>query len=350
MLSSNEFEINLKSIKSNIEYIKNKYNDYDYYIGVVKANAYGCGYYKVIETMDKAGINFFTVNSIEEALEVRKYTKNGILILSPILLNNIDECIKNNISITIDNLEYLKQIKQTINLKVHIAINTGMNRYGVNNINELNEIMEYCKEKEIIVEGIFTHLYYASNKETTNKQIEIFNNYIENIDYKNIKMIHVMNSEGLLNYNKIKYTNAIRVGDLLYGLTRDKSFKSVYSLKSKINEIRQLKKGDTLGYDAGYKAEKDELIAVIPIGYCSGITKNNKGRFVYINNKKYQIVGNICMCNIFVKIDDSIKQTDEVDIIKDSYDVLDIADYINTAPSEITCIIDKNIKKIYRVE
>lgn len=350
MIDDSIYNIDLSGIKNNVLYIKNKYSDYKYYIGVVKANAYGCGYLNTIKAMEEAGINFFAVTNIDEARKVRKYTNLGILIMSNIPKYYINECIKDNYSVMVDSINYLKGIGCTLNLKIHISINTGMNRYGISDIEEINDIINYSSLNGAIIEGIYTHLYYACNKDITMNQINKFYSILENIDKKDIPIVHVMNSEGLLYYDKFKYTTGIRIGDLLYGLTYLKEFKSVYSLKSRISEIRYLKKGDTLGYDASYSAEKDEVIAVVQIGYNNGIIKKNTKRSVYINNKEYYIVGNICMCNLFVKIDESVNVNDVVYIIKDSRHVMDISKYLDTAPSEVTCIIDKDIKKEYEVE
>ena len=350
MLNGNTFEIDLNGIKHNVNHIVKNYN-YKYYIGVVKANAYGCGYEKVIETMENAGINYFAVGNLDEALKVRKETKKGILILTPVLKDTIKLCIKKDITVTVDSIEYLKSLEKPKNLKIHIKLNTGMNRFGTNDIDEIKEIIKYSKENDIFVEGIYTHLYFASNKKIVEDQIKEFNRIMKRINYT-FKIIHIMNSEGLLYYDKFRYTNAIRIGDLLYGLTYDENYKSVFSLKTNIVELRKLSKGQTIGYDGAYTAEKDETIAILPIGYADGLLKVNTGRYVYINNKKYKIVGNICMCNTFVKVTKNIKQTDTVYIIKDSKDVMDINKYLSTfiptASSEITCNINELIPKKYK--
>ncbi len=350
MLSGNTLEINLSGISHNVKEIIKNY-DYKYYIGVVKANAYGCGYDKVIKTMENAGINYFAVANIEEAMIVRKYTKKGILILTPVFPEDINKCIRNNISITIDDINYLKAIKITRKLKIHIKVNTGMNRFGSSDINEIKEIINYSSSNGIKVEGIYTHIYYAANKKLVESQIDAFNYIYSKLNYE-FPMVHIMNSESLLLYDKFKYTNGIRIGDLLYGFTLDDRFESAISLKSHIIRIRKLRKGDTLGYDGAYTAEKDnELIGIIPIGYADGLLKPNKGRYVYIKDKKYKIVGNICMCNTFIKIDENVKLFDTVYLIKDSKDVMRISEYLsdiyNEAPSEVTCVIDDNMKKEY---
>jgi alanine racemase len=102
MLNGNCIKIDLDGLSNNVKQVVNNYNyNYKYYIGVVKSNAYGLGYYKVIETMEESGINYFAVSNLNEALDVRKYTNKGILILTPLFIDEIEACIKNDISVNI---------------------------------------------------------------------------------------------------------------------------------------------------------------------------------------------------------------------------------------------------------
>ena len=106
--------INLDNLRYNYEEIKKCLFENETMACVVKANAYGCGYYKVIETMEKAGINFYAVGNINEALEVRKYSDKGIIILTPVFEEVISTTIENNISVTVDSLEYLKSLENAL--------------------------------------------------------------------------------------------------------------------------------------------------------------------------------------------------------------------------------------------
>ena len=122
---------------------------------------------------------------------------------------------------------------------------------------------------------------------------------------------------------------------------------STFRLVSEVIQLKYLKKGDTVGYDGAYRAKKDEIIAIVPIGYADGIIRANKGRFVYINNKKYQIVGNICMDMLFIKVDQTIKVKDKVIIIKDIKHIKEIAKHLNTIEYEVLCSIGKRVPRIY---
>ena len=155
-------EVNIDNLKNNVKNIVNYYNNYKYYFGVVKGNCYGHGITYVINELIESGVNYLAVSSLEEALEARNINKNiPILCLEPIRLEYIDISIKNNITITVHDYNYTKELinkKLNKNLKIHLKIDSGMNRLGFKEKSELNEIYEKLKEKENIeIEGIFTH-------------------------------------------------------------------------------------------------------------------------------------------------------------------------------------------------
>ena len=135
----------------------------------------------------------------------------------------------------------------------------------------------------------------------------------------------------------------------MYGFTSDKdlNLKSTFSLHSRVIQINNLKKGDKVGYNGIYVAEGNEKIAVVPIGYADGVIRKNTGRDVYINDKRFPIVGNICMDMLFVKIDDSVKVNDEVVLLKDINHIEEVADYLETIPYEVMCLVSKRVPRIY---
>ena len=124
-------EIDLNNIEFNIKKIVEKYSEYKYRFAVVKADAYGRGILKVSHAVVKGGCNYLAVATLEEALQIREEIKDvPILCLGVIHKEYLDKCRENNITITINSLEYLKSILDynVSDLKVHIKINTGMNR------------------------------------------------------------------------------------------------------------------------------------------------------------------------------------------------------------------------------
>lgn len=346
-------EIDLQNIEKNVKKIIKKYSEYEYFFGVVKADCYGHDDLKTIKSIIKGGCNYLCVATLDEAIEIRKELKEiPILCLGFISKKYIDICKKENITITIPSLEYIKELEKidTKDIKVHLKINTGMNRLGIKEKNELQKTYEIAKNKKMNVEGIYTHIYEASNEEKYKKQINIFQNMISYIPIKEIKIIHTSSSEAMSKYNKPREINGCRLGIIMYGFTDKKELdlQSTFVLKSQVIQINNLKPGETVGYNGIYKAKENEKIAVVAIGYADGIIRKNTGRTVFINKKEYQIVGNVCMDMLFVKIDDNVKIYDEVEILKDVEHIEKVAQYLDTIPYEILCSIGKRVPRIYK--
>ena len=332
--------INLSYLENNIKEIIKNYS-YEYYFGVVKANAYGHGL-GTIKVMDKSGINYFCVSSLEEAIKVRKLTKKPILCFGYVNTNDLDIVRKNNITLSIVSFDYFKElIKVNPSIKVHLKINTGMNRFGVKDKNELLEIVNKIKKSNIELEGIYTHLATSGVSDIYyDKQIANFEEITSLINLREIPIVHVFNSLGTARHKKLAYTNGIRLGLMMYGfsykmniskltelkrkffykklsptiLTNNLNLKKVLSLHSEVVNINKITKDEFVGYDAKYIAQENGLIATISIGHADGVTKYYKK--VVINNKKYPIVA-ICMDYIMVAVDDKVNVHDKVDLICD---------------------------------
>lgn len=364
--------INLKNLKENIKEIKKYYNDYKYYIGVVKANAYGHGD-RIAKTLEESGINYLAVSSLEEAISVRKYTKLPILCFGYIDLKEIDEIIKNDITLSIISYDYYQELlKLNKKIKVHLKINSGMNRFGINDKNQVKEIVETLYNTNIILEGIYTHLATSGVSDIYyDYQIKKFEELTSLINLTTIKIVHIFNSLGLSRHKKIPYTNGVRLGLMMYGftynvgkmnliqkfkrrlklrfiriskttLTNNLKLKKVLSLHSEVVNINKVKEGEFVGYNAKYIAPYDTFVAVIPIGHADGI--NNNYKKVIINNKFYDIIG-ICMDYIMVKVNDTVKLHDKVDIINDKITVGSIAK--GDSPQHVLVSITNRVDRKY---
>lgn len=339
-------EVNIKNIQTNVEKIITRYNGYETYFGVVKANSYGHGIENVVGAIIKGGCNYLAVATLEEALEIRKiYKKIPILILGIVDINLLEYCIEENITITISSIEYATKIVNIKDLKKHIKINTGMNRLGIKNINEVQEVCNILED----IEGIYSHIHSADNLEKYQKQLYLFEKVLELEECKDIKIKHISASESIVNYEKKNNINGCRLGIIMYGFTEVKMEpKSTFTLKSEVIQINKICKGESVGYNGEFVAQKDEYIAVLPIGYADGIIRKNTGRDVFINNKRYPIVGNICMDMLFVKVDETVSIQDKVLVIKDIEHIKEIAKYLETIPYEVLCQIGRRVNRIYR--
>lgn len=337
--------INLKKLENNVRNIINSSNDYKYHIAVVKADCYGLGI-KCVKSILKGGANYLAVSSLDEALKVRKITNERILVLEPINIKYIDKASQNNITLTISSLVYLKKVIDK-EFTCHIKINTGMNRLGISDYNEFNKVYDMINNSNIKLEGIYTHLYKANDEIITDMQFNKFEYITKNIDLSKIEIVHIPNSYAINNYKKKDYVNGCRMGIIMYGFSDKLNLDSVFSLKSKIIEIKHIKNGESVGYDGEYTATKDEIIGIVPIGYRDGIIRHNTGRYVYINNNPYKIIGNICMDMLFILIDNTVHVNDVVDVIKDNDHINEIASYLDTINYEVMCSISDRVDRKY---
>ena len=333
--------IYLKNIENNVKKIIQNNPGYSFYFGVVKADAYGHGL-SIIPSLLKAGVNYLAVATLEEALEIRNLEKEvPILILGYVHPSYVDLCMENNLTITVPSLEYAKEIVP-FKGRCHIKLNTGMNRLGISSKEEYEECYRLLK---VQVEGVYTHIYHASNEEETNLQLDKMEHMIENT--KDIPIIHVRASEATIRYQKRDFENGCRLGIIMYNLVDNAyGLSDTIQLVSEIIQIHELQPGEKIGYDGSYTATSPTRIGVVSIGYADGVNRKNEGRFVYIHDKQYPIVGHICMDMLFVKIDDTVKEHDEVYLLKDSNHIKEVASYLGTIPYEVVTSIGKRVPRI----
>lgn len=372
--------INKETLKNNVSEVKRKYPNYEYYFGVVKNNAYGHGD-TVVSALLEGGINYLAVSSLDEAMNIRKFAKKiPILILEPISLEFIDVAVKNDITITVDNLEYVKsltKLKLNQTLKVHFKIDSGMNRLGFKNRNDIKTSYELITKKEnIFLEGIYTH-FATSGRGDNYYDFQVNNvyNLIEDIDLDTIPIIHFDRSLTFVSHNKLKNVNGVRLGIVMYGFSGsvnpDTSFKgklrklkkslsgiktspyisvnnlnlkTAFSLYSSVISVRKVCMGEHVGYNATYVAPSDGYIATIAIGYADGVTKDFK--YVYINNRKYEIVSD-SMDMIMVFVDSNVKIGDKVEIFGDHIKIKEVTRLLNTNSYHLFNMITSRVPRIY---
>lgn len=346
-------EINLANLYDNFISIKNIIGDKKI-IPVVKANAYGHGVVEVVSHLYSKNIDYFAVSTLEEALEIRKSFENiDILVMGVVQFDYFHIAAANNITISISNEDQLNNLEYLVELlKVHLKVDSGMNRLGFKSNSQIVEAVNILKKnKNIDLEGIFTHFSTADSDYGYYKdQLIRFQNILNIVKFK-FKMVHASNSSSAIKYDKnLPFTTHVRLGISLYGLTLDsetKFLKNTYKLITHISEIKQLEPGDKVGYGATYTALEHELIGVLPIGYADGFIRKNRDSFVEINQKKYQIIGTICMDQMFIKIDKSVNKEDDVILFGNLISIDDVAKRLETINYEIICQISYRVPKIY---
>lgn len=342
--------VDKEALNKNIILLKSKMGENTKFCAVVKADAYGHGLKKIVKYTNK-NVDYYAVANIQEAISIRKILPyKPILVLGIIPDKKIAQAIKNNIEITISNLEQFYKVYEISNLLkstalLHIKINTGMNRLGIKDKKTLKIIEKTAKSTNFLkIIGIFTHFATVnSNKNLFFKQINKFNSFLNIID-RSKYLIHCSSSSAFLCDKNLCF-DMVRVGLAMYGydsLGMLPELKKVLSVSSKIIQINILKKGDFCGYDFGFVAPQKTIIGVVPIGYADGICRKYAyGGKVIIRDCICEIVGKICMDMLFVNLNSCPKAEvgDEVIILGQSknckIDASDIAHNLDTIEYEI---------------
>ena len=348
-------EVDINHLKSNFTYLKSKLKAKTKIIAVIKAYAYGHGDIILAKKLEEFGVHALWVADFEEGSRLRE---NGVHI--PIIIANpggksTKKIIENKLDVVIYNFKLL-QLYGELNKEIciHIKFNTGMNRYGFNpdEIKILaKDLLKYPKLK---IQSICSHLAATDNPkkdEFTNKQFLVFDR-ICTIFFQELGREvdrHILNTNGVLRFAKNEY-EMVRLGIGLYGIANDNHLQQISTLKSVVAQVRKIRKGDQIGYDASFVASTDMQIGIIPFGYADGLNRklSIKNGVVIINNTHCPIIGKISMDSCIVDLSNTAtKAGDEVIIFGTANTVLSIAKKLNTIPYEIFSTLNRRIKRVY---
>ncbi|GAA8036387.1 alanine racemase [Helicobacter pylori] len=368
-------EVNSASLRHNFSAVKSIVPKDAHIMAVVKANAYGAGAIKASEIFLQEGANYLGVATLDEALELRShFSKTPILILGYSPNSNASMLIDNDLSAMIFSLEQAEvfsqmALKSQKRLKIHLKIDTGMHRLGLEpNFKSIEIIKKIRALKGLEVEGIFTHLSNADAKIKTHakNQMKAFNAFLEQLLDQKIEFQyrHAYNSAGILslcNGNENRFLNLYRPGIMLYGFypsngmkeTCPTILKNVISLKAQIVQIRSVKKGEFIGYGEHFYTNEETLVGVLALGYADGLMRALGNRIqVAINNQLAPLIGKVCMDQCFVKLNNiQAKEGDEVILFGDksakANDASEIAMLLNTIPYETISTLSKRLERVY---
>ncbi|MCM1050067.1 MAG: serine racemase VanT catalytic subunit [Clostridiales bacterium] len=360
-------ELNMNNLAHNLEQLQAVLPQNCELMPAVKANAYGHGAIPISLALQQMGIGNFCVATVNEAVELRVAGIEGqILILGYTSPYRFEELCRYELTQTVVDYDYAKRLNEYgYTLNVHVGIDTGMHRLGIDSQN-IQAILDIWTLPNIKVKGVFSHLCVSdgrskTDKEFTMKQIECFKLVINKLHKAGIYdfKAHIQGSYGVLNYPDLCFDYA-RVGIALYGILSSQSdetkvkasLKPVLSLKSRIECIKILHEGESLGYGLSYTAHKETRAAVVSIGYADGIPRelSNKGR-VLINGKAASMIGRICMDQLFIDVSDIPEAAagDEVILIGRSggqeITVGEYADSVGTITNEILSRLGNRLER-----
>lgn len=361
-------EINLKHIAENTANLKNAIGKAKLLV-VLKANAYGHGLIPIAKTTAKSGADYLGVSTIDDGLKLRKARlKIPILVFGCSEPDLIEKAIEKDLTLTVFDLDTLKLISK-IGLKigkpckVHVKVETGMNRYGLL-INEVVGFLKYLKRTpKIELEGIYSHLATAEShdKSYTFKQLGIFQKITEMLKKENIKIPikHIANSAATLSMPTTHY-DMVRLGITIYGLFPSPELGTFFDLnpalefKSKIVSLKRLPGGEKVSYDGSYLTNAPATVAVVPVGYADGYDRKlSNFSKVLVGGKRSPVIGKICMNAIMVDVSgaDNVKIGDEVVLIgkqgSETVTAGELAGFLGTINYEIVARLSDDLPRIY---
>lgn len=299
----NTIEVSEKSLRANYEYLSTRSPDIKV-APVLKSNAYGHGLQIVGKILDDVSVPFFCVDSLYEAYELQKNNiKTPILIMGYVDPENLKGKELPFSYAVYDDEQIAGISKYQKSPAVHIFVDTGMRREGIA-LSDLPDFLAVIKKfTNIRVEGVMSHLGAGENTTATKKQLEQFDiakELIHNVGFRP-SWFHIAASIGLLNHHDYegKLGNLSRCGIALYGIdpeAKDRQLRPALTFKTKLNQIKQLQKGEKVGYDFTYTASQPMTIGILPVGFFDGVDRRLSSRgFVLLNKTVCPIIGRVSM-------------------------------------------------------
>ena len=356
--------INLSALIENVNVFKKRLKPNTKIMAMVKAFSYGSGSYEIAQTLEYHGVDYLAVAYVDEGILLRKKgIELPILILNP-ELSSFDAMVHHRLEPEIYSVEMLYQFADRLTgegdkLKIHLKLDTGMHRLGVEEGQLSNLLSALQKQKCFHVVSVFSHLVASDDMsqneftEAQRQKFEKMSNQIEvSLGYTVIK--HLANSAGAIRNPNLEF-DMVRLGIGLYGVSSDESInkelQQISTLKTRVSQIKSVLKEDTVGYGRAGVLQRDSVIATLNIGYADGYPRQfsqGKGK-VLINGKLAPIVGNVCMDMIMVDITDisNVVEGQEAILFDKNLPVTQLAEWIDTIPYEIVAGISQRVKRVF---
>jgi alanine racemase len=356
--------VNLAVMRRNLNLFRSKLKENTGVLAMVKAQSYGGGILEVAKFLAQENVAYFGVAYADEGVALR----NGGITL-PILVMNpepaaFDDLIDYDLEPSIYSSNLLDQfihqliLRQKTHFPIHIKLDTGMNRLGFREEELPDLIAQLTTQPEVYVRSVFSHFSVAdelSQKDYTDAQLskfEVMTNFIkQEIGYSFVR--HLSNSAGAYHYPEAHF-DMVRLGIGLFGLLESNQpilgLENVLELRTQFSQIRKIEAGESVGYARNYKADKTTYIGIIPVGYADGLRRSlgNGNWMVVVKDKKYPIIGNICMDMCMVELGEDFYPTDtEVSIFSSKNSVFEMSRLLNTIPYEIISTISTRVQRVY---
>lgn len=318
-------EVDLNAIERNIAVIRSWIDPTVKLMAVVKSDAYGHGAAGVADVLSACGADWLGVASVDEGCQLRNSgVRLPILLLGPCPLWAINTALDADLTLTITNADQLNDIETTCqrqgrDANVHLKVDTGMHRLGLDPEHMDEFIAAMQKTTKVHLTGLFSHLAIADQEEFTMQQKARFDSVIEKLKSAGISpsLIHLASGEASRRFPSTHY-QMVRVGLYTYGLEPRAVSDVVHpalSVKGRINQIRKIGEGEAVGYNLTWKSQRDTLVASIPIGYADGVDRKLSSRMKgLLMGKEVQQIGLISMDQMLFDIS-NVPEAQEGDVV-----------------------------------
>ena len=356
-------EVNLNALVNNVRYYRRFMKPETKMVCMVKASGYGVGSLETSKTLQDNGVDYLAVAVADEGADLREagITAN-IMIMNPETTSFkmlFDYSLEPEV-FSFDLLEqliYAAEKEGITNFPIHIKLDTGMHRLGFNPEKDMPRLIERLHRQTALVPcSVFSHFVGSDGDEFdafSRRQFDLFNKASLQLQaaYPHKIIRHICNSAGIEHFPEY-HLDMVRLGLGLYGINARNNhiLNNVATLKTTILQIRDVPKGDSIGYSRRTVLDRDSRIAAIPIGYADGLNRHlgNRGCYCLVNGQKAYYMGNICMDVCMIDVTDiDCKEGDTVEIFGDNLPVTVLSDALGTIPYEVLTGISNRVQRVY---
>jgi len=357
--------VDLKAIAYNVAQIRKRIGGNRDIMAVVKADGYGHGAVEVSLSALKSGANCLGVAVPEEGEQLRKAGIDiPITVLGLIQPEEAYKVVDFNLEQTLCSLEVAEALNQIASnegtvVNVHIKVDTGMGRVGVQPMDALAFVRMIGRFKNLNLKGIFSHFSCADEVDKTfaKKQVEIFDRLVREIETSGVRIPkrHMANSAAILDLPE-SYFDLVRPGIMIYGLypsnevSHSIELKSAMTFMTKVMFVKWVPSGSSISYGRTFTTQKETLVATLPVGYADGYSRLLLGRGeVLIKGYRVPLIGRVCMdmCMVDVSEVENVQPGDEVILFGEGLPVDEIAEKIGTINYEVVCAVGKRVPRVY---
>ncbi len=356
-------EVNLNALVNNVRYYRRFMQPETKMVCMVKASGYGVGSLETSKTLQDNGVDYLAVAVADEGADLREagITAN-IMIMNPettsfkMLFDYRLEPEVFSFSL-LEQLIHAAEREGITHFPVHIKLDTGMHRLGFNPETDMPRLIERLKRQTALVPcSVFSHFVGSDGDEFdsfSHRQFDLFDRASQQLQaaYSHKIIRHICNSAGIEHFPQY-HLDMVRLGLGLYGIDARTNhiLNNVATLKTTILQIRNVPKGDSIGYSRRTILERDSRIAAIPIGYADGLNRHlgNRGCYCLVNGQKADYVGNICMDVCMIDVTDiDCQEGDAVEIFGDNLPVTTLSDALGTIPYEVLTGVSNRVQRVY---